>query len=144
MVLAQYYNLLRLGMKGYTNIMESLMETSKYLLNKIEETNIFDSLTKKLVLPVITIKLKDEFLDCVSVFEISDKLRQHGWIIPAYTLPANAENIAVLRIVIKENFSRSMADILVNHLSEIEKYCFLSLDKSKHPLPHKNSQINIY
>jgi glutamate decarboxylase len=78
MVLAQYYNLLKLGIKGYTNIMKNLMETSQYLLDKIEETNIFDSLTKKLFLPVITIKLRDEFLDCVSVFEISDKLRQHG------------------------------------------------------------------
>jgi glutamate decarboxylase len=149
MVLAQYYNLIRLGIKGYTNIMKSLMETSQYLLDKIEKTNIFDSLTEKLVLPVITIKLKDEFLDSVSVFEISDKLRQHGWIIPAYTLPSNAENIAVLRIVIKENFSRSMADILVKHINEIQNYCVLSLDETKQPNTHKNSyrknsQINIY
>ncbi|MDR2873169.1 MAG: glutamate decarboxylase [Methanobrevibacter sp.] len=144
MVLAQYYNLLRLGMKGYTNIMENLMQTSYYLLDKIEKTNVFDCLTEKLVLPVITIKLKDEFLDCTSVFEISEKLRQHGWIVPAYTLPSNAENIAVLRIVIKENFSRSMADILVRHINEIQKYCVLSLDKSKQQKHHKKPQINIY
>ena len=44
--------------------------------------------------------------------ELSERLREHGWIVPAYTLPPNAEHITVLRIVVKENFSRDMADML--------------------------------
>ncbi|MDR2545369.1 MAG: glutamate decarboxylase [Methanobrevibacter sp.] len=143
MILAQYYNLLRLGIKGYTSIMENLMETSQYLLDKINNIGIFDFLSKELVLPIIAIKLKDEFLDCTSVFEISKMLREHGWIIPAYTLPSNAENVAVLRIVIKENFSRSMADLLVKIMKDIPKYCLSKKDNSK-PISTKDSLINIY
>lgn len=101
------------------------MKTAYYLLNKIKDIELFDFLNDELVLPIITIKLKDEFLECTSVFEISRMFKEHGWIIPAYTLPSNAENIAVLRIVIKENFSRSMADLLVKRINEIHKFCKL-------------------
>jgi glutamate decarboxylase len=144
MILAQYYNLLRLGIKGYTHIMENLMETSHYLLDKINDLGIFDFLNEEIVLPIIAIKLKDEFLDCISVFEISKMLRENGWIVPAYTLPSNAENIAALRIVIKENFSRSMADILVKKLSEIQHHCLLKKDNPEHENLIENSLFNIY
>jgi glutamate decarboxylase len=144
MILAQYYNLLRLGIKGYTNIMENLMETSYYLLNKIKDIELFDFLSDELFLPIIAIKLKDEFLDCISVFEISKIFREHGWIIPAYTLPSNAENVAVLRIVIKENFSRSMADLLVERINKVHKFCILKKDDLKNKNLNKDSIINIY
>ncbi|MDR3291566.1 MAG: glutamate decarboxylase [Methanobrevibacter sp.] len=144
MVLAQYYNLLRLGIKGYTHIMENLMETSHYLLDKINDIGTFDFLNEEIVLPIIAVKLKNEFLDCISVFEISKMLRENGWIVPAYTLPSDAENIAVLRIVIKENFSRSMADILVKKLSEVHQYCLLRKDDLKHENLAENSLFNIY
>lgn len=46
-------------------------------------------------------------------------MREHGWIIPAYTMPPNAEDIAVLRIVVKENFSRDMAENLVDDMNQV-------------------------
>ena len=51
-----------------------------------------------------------------TVFELSDKLRERGWIIPAYTMPKNAEDIAVLRAVVREGISRDMADNLVKDI----------------------------
>jgi glutamate/tyrosine decarboxylase-like PLP-dependent enzyme len=48
----------------------------------------------------------------IDVFELSERLRERGWIVPAYTLPPNAESVAVLRMVVKENFSRDMAAML--------------------------------
>ena len=45
---------------------------------------------------------------------LSRLLRERGWIVPAYTLPPNAEHITVLRLVVKENFSRDMADMLAH------------------------------
>ncbi len=43
---------------------------------------------------------------------LSHLLRERGWIVPAYTLPPNAEHITALRMVVKENFSRDMVDML--------------------------------
>ncbi|KZX10811.1 glutamate decarboxylase [Methanobrevibacter curvatus] len=141
MVLAQYYNLLRLGIKGYTDIMENLMLTAKYLKNMLKELDIFDFLDEELELPIITMKLKENYEKTANVFEISNKLREHGWIIPAYTMPPNIEEIAVLRIVIKENFSRDMAEMLVKDLKEIEK---LYKEHETGNKTKKKNLINIY
>ncbi|WP_409199574.1 glutamate decarboxylase [Methanobrevibacter sp. DSM 116169] len=121
MILAQYYNLLRLGYEGYFKIIKNLLEITNYLGDLLVKTNVFELLNPKLRLPIIAIKIKKEFQDFFTVFDISDKLREKGWLVPAYTLPENAENIAVLRIVIKENFSREMADLLINDLNIIFK-----------------------
>jgi glutamate decarboxylase len=69
--------------------------------------------------PIVTVQLQNsEF----TVFHLSEKLRQKGWIVPAYTLPANAEDIAVLRMVVKESFSKDMVEMLFNDIMEsIEK-----------------------
>jgi glutamate decarboxylase len=72
------------------------------------------------------------------VFDLSHKLRERGWIISAYTLPPKAESIAIIRIVVKENFSRDMADILFADLLramddlKIKKQKPLKAPKEKH------------
>ncbi|BCG63518.1 MAG: glutamate decarboxylase [Methyloprofundus sp.] len=109
-LLAQYYMFLRLGMKGYQDIMASVMSNAHYLEQKLLETGYFDILTDSNFLPVVVVKLKGE--QVFNVFQISDQIRKYGWIVPAYTLPANANEIAVLRMVVKENFSRDLAEKL--------------------------------
>jgi glutamate decarboxylase len=53
-----------------------------------------------------------------TVFQLSAQLRQKGWIVPAYYLPKNAQDVAVMRMVIKENFSRDMVELLFNDIKE--------------------------
>jgi hypothetical protein len=48
-----------------------------------------------------------------SVFDLSDRLRLRGWVVPAYRMAADAESVAVLRIVVREGLSRDMADCLL-------------------------------
>jgi len=110
MMLAQYYNLLRLGKKGYQNIVSNMMGNADYLADIILKGERFELLGAAKYLPVLAFKLKEP--KGYTVFDISEKLREKGWIVPAYTLPRNADDIAVLRVVVKENFSREMADDL--------------------------------
>ena len=51
-----------------------------------------------------------------TVFDLSDKLRENGWQVPAYTMPPKVEDLAVLRIVVREGFSRDLADMLLKDL----------------------------
>ena len=138
MVLAQYYNFLRLGRGGYEKIMKNTMENASYLKKNLEETGKFEVIGKDIVLPTVVVSLKDS--SKFTVYDLSEKLRERGWIVPAYTLPPNAESIAVLRIVVKENFSRDMADNLIRHgdiaISELEQAAgSSSRDAStKHPV----------
>jgi glutamate decarboxylase len=55
-----------------------------------------------------------------SLLNLSHKLRERGWTVPAYHLPKNAEDVEIMRIVIRANFTSDMASILVD---DIEKTC---------------------
>lgn len=110
MMLAQYYNLLRLGKKGYQEIVSNMMGNADYLTGLILQGERFELLGAAKYLPVLAVKLKEQ--KGYTVFDVSEKLREKGWIVPAYTLPRNADDIAVLRVVVKENFSREMAEDL--------------------------------
>ncbi|MDP0494611.1 MAG: glutamate decarboxylase [Verrucomicrobiota bacterium JB024] len=110
MVLLQYYNFLRLGQEGYRRIMTNIMDNAQYLEKKLIETGYFELLNESKYLPTVTVRLKDRELPTKVVYMLSDLLRQFGWIVPAYPLPANADDVHVLRMVVKENFSRDMAE----------------------------------
>jgi len=119
-IVAQYYNFLRLGKKGYTRIMQSLQEIALYLSGAIAKMGPFELLTDGSDIPVFAFKLKKE--TNFSVFDISEMVRDRGWLVPAYTMPENDEHLAVLRIVVKEGFSRDMADLLIGDLKRILKH----------------------
>ena len=141
MIIAQYYNLIRLGKKGYTSIMKQSLENARYLASKIEKIRNLRLVNEVIKLPILAIEVKrrNEF----SVFQLSDKLRERGWIVPAYTLPENAEKVEVLRIVIKENFSRDMAEMLVNDIKrftkELAEQC--KVEAKRKPVQHKHKHI---
>ena len=116
-VIAQYYNFLRLGMSGYTTIMKSLQKIALYIADKIEKTGYFEIISHGEDLPVLAIKLKE--VKNFSVFDISETIRGRGWLIPAYTLPPNNEEEAILRIVIREGFSKDMANLFIEDLKKV-------------------------
>ncbi len=115
-IVGQYYNFLRLGRSGYTRIMETLRNTATYLSSQIGNMGPFELLSDGSALPVFTFRLKTE--KKYSVYDLSAKLREYGWQVPAYTMPANADDVAVLRVVVREGFSRDMADML---LEDVQK-----------------------
>lgn len=110
-VLLQYYNFLRLGHEGYERIVGNLMENAGELEKALTASGRFELLNDARYLPVVVVR-PTEVDGGIDVFALSERLRERGWIVPAYTLPPNAESVAVLRMVVKENFSRDMAEML--------------------------------
>lgn len=117
-VVAQYYNFLRLGFEGYRRIHKASQDVALYLSAEIAKLGPFDLLSDGSDIPVFAFKLKDKVVKAANytVFDVSDRLRQRGWQVPAYTFPKNCEHIAALRIVVKEGFSRDLADMLLDDL----------------------------
>ncbi|EYU30881.1 hypothetical protein ABFS82_08G215200 [Erythranthe guttata] len=115
-IIAQYYQLIRLGYEGYRNIMENCQENAKVLKDGLEKTGKFTIVSKDEGVPLVAFSLKDHSRH--NEFEISEMLRRFGWIVPAYTMPADAQHITVLRVVVREDFSRTLAERLV---ADIEK-----------------------
>jgi len=119
-VLAQYYNFLRLGRDGYRRIHQTSQDVALYLSGRIAELGPFRLISDGSDIPVFAFTTNDDAN--FSVFDMSDKLREHGWLVPAYTFPKNREDLAVLRCVCKEGFTRDMADMLLGHLSASVKH----------------------
>jgi len=113
-VVAQYYNFLRLGREGYTRIQQSCQDVACYLSSQIAEMGPFRLISDGSDIPVFAFTLKEQ--TNFNVFDLSERLRDRGWQVPAYTFPRNREDLAVLRIVVKEGFSRDMADLLLGDL----------------------------
>jgi len=119
-IVAQYYNFLRLGRTGYTRIQQACQDTALYLSSAIAKIGPFELLSDGSELPVFAWKLKAE--TNFSLFDLSDRLRYNGWLVPAYTMPKNCEDLVVQRIVVKEGFSRDMADILLRDIHSALQY----------------------
>ncbi|KAF3549906.1 hypothetical protein DY000_02007650 [Brassica cretica] len=116
-IIAQYYQLIRLGFEGYTNVMENCRENMLVLKEGIEKTERFNIVSKDVGVPLVAFSLKGQSFH--SEFEISEMLRRFGWIVPAYTMPADAQHITVLRVVIREDFSRTLAERLVADILKV-------------------------
>lgn len=118
-IIAQYYQFIRLGFEGYKNIMENCMENAKVLKEGIDKIGKFNIVSKDIGVPLVAFSVKGS--ETYSVFQISDSLRRFGWVVPAYTMPQDAQHVAVLRVVIREDFSRSLAERLVTNLEKVVK-----------------------
>jgi glutamate decarboxylase len=133
-VVAQYYNFLRLGKEGYRQIHQACRDTALYLSGEIAKMGPFELITDGSTIPVFAWKLKETISDQsnYSLFDLADKLRERGWLVPAYTMPKNRQDLTVQRVVIKEGFSRDMAALLLRDIhSAIAFFKSQSNDQSK-------------
>ena len=115
-VVAQYYNFLRLGFEGYRRVQQACQDVATYLAGQIGGMGPFELLSDGTDLPVLAFRLRDPQAAGYTVFDVSERLRQRGWLVPAYTFPANMQDTAVLRIVVRNGFSADLADALVTDL----------------------------
>ena len=111
-VVAQYYNFLRLGFDGYAAVQGYARDVATTLSAQIAALGPFELLTRGDELPVFAFTLADG-IDNYSVFDVSNALRERGWLLPAYTFPKNREDLAALRVVVKRGFGHDMANLLV-------------------------------
>src|SRR5215213_2951512 len=116
-IVGQYYNFIRLGRAGYTRIMETLRDIAMSLSDAVAKMGPFQLLSDGSDIPVFTFALQDP--SKYTVFDVSNRMRQYGWQLPAYTMPADAEGLAVLRLVVREGFSADLGDKLLSDLGEV-------------------------
>jgi glutamate decarboxylase len=114
-VVAQYYNFLRLGFEGYRKVQQACQDVARELAGQIAAMGPFELLSDGSDLPVLAFRLRDDTAG-YTVFDLSERLRQRGWLVPAYTFPENMQDTAVLRIVVRNGFSGDLARSLLSDL----------------------------
>jgi glutamate decarboxylase len=131
-VAAQYYNFLRLGFDGYRRVQQTSRDVALYASESIAGIGPFRLLTDGSELPVFAFALDDADRP-YTVFDVSERLRDRGWLVPAYTFPENRQDLAALRIVIRNGVSHDLVDLLVEDLRRHVEF----LDKLPAPLPDR-------
>jgi glutamate decarboxylase len=120
MLLAQYYNFVRFGREGYGYIMRAMEANAKYLVDKLDRCGHFELIGEdEEQLPLVAFKLIDG--KSYDEFDVSWQVSaERGWMLPAYTMPPNAEDVKVLRALVKHTLSRAQIDRLAG---DIERAC---------------------
>ncbi len=116
-VVGQYYNFLRLGRSGYGQVMSCLSGTARWLSDQLRKSRHFEVISDGSAIPVVAFRLAGEF--GYTEFDVSAGLRSFGWQVPAYTMPEGAENVSVLRVVVREGFSADLARSLDEDMAKV-------------------------
>ena len=137
-ILGQYYQFIRLGFEGYKAVQENSMAVTQYLHDQIGKMAPFVNYSNEVVNPLFIWYLKPDYAKKAkwTLYDLQDKLKQSGWMVPAYTLPNNLENHVVMRIVARQGFSRDMADQLLNDITG----AVAELEKLEYPTPTRIAQ----
>ncbi|MFE5140903.1 glutamate decarboxylase [Streptomyces fagopyri] len=117
-VVAQYYTFLRLGREGYRAVQQTTRDLARGLAARIEALEDFRLLTRGDQLPVFAFTTAPH-VSAYDVFDVSRRMRESGWLVPAYTFPANREDLSVLRVVCRNGFSADLADLFMEDLSRL-------------------------
>jgi glutamate decarboxylase len=125
MVLAQYYNFVRYGRDGYRYIMKAMEKNAKALAQRLQANGNFELIgADHEQLPLVAFKLAEG--KSYDEFDVSWQLSaERGWMLPAYTMPPNAQEVKVLRALVKQTLSREQVDRLAD---DIDTAC-QTLDK---------------
>jgi glutamate decarboxylase len=113
-IVAQYYNLIRLGRSGYRAVHEACREVATELAHKIGALGPFEVLSTGQDLPVVAWKLKEQ--SNWSLYDLSDRLRDRGWQVPSYRMPANRGDVVLQRAVIRNGFTHDLAAMLIHDI----------------------------
>jgi glutamate decarboxylase len=130
-VLLQYYNFLRLGRAGYTAVQAACRDVARYLSDGIARLGPFTLRSDGSDIPVFAWQLAAAPSGNWSLHDLSDQLRQRGWLVPAYPLPDNLSDRTVQRIVVRNGLSIDLADQLLASIGESVTY----LDSLSGPMP---------
>lgn len=115
-VVAQYYEMIRLGRDGYRRVQQASREVAMHLAREVARIGPFELISDGSELPVFAVRLGPDADVPYTVFDVSDELRKRGWQVPAYSFPPDLQHVSVLRVVVRNGFGRDLADAFLGDM----------------------------
>lgn len=134
-IIAQYYDFVRLGMEGYRAIHMAAYQVAGYLAKEIAKMGDFEFIASgnpEKDIPAVCFHFKHPEKADFNLYELSDRLRMRGWQVPAFSLPANVQDIVVMRVMVRQGFTMDMATLLVADMKRA--ICHLKKYRSAPPM----------
>ena len=134
-VLLQYYMFLRLGRQGYRQVQQGSLDVARHLATEIAKLEPFTLVSRGDTIPVFAWRMTDGYTDKWNLYDLSDRLRMKGWLVPAYPLADNMSEVTVQRIVVRAGLSRDLADALLEDIKGEVTF----LDRLSAPMPRETA-----
>lgn len=120
-VAVQYYQFLRLGFDGFKRVMQRTLDNAIALRQHLVDSGYFTIMNDTQRIPVVAVTL-DSKVKKFNEFDVSNKVRERGWVISAYTMPPDAESVRSLRVVVRPHINRNVALLLAEDIVKACKY----------------------
>jgi len=118
-IISQYYAFLRLGREGYRKIQQECYDTARFLAQAVDQMGIFTIIYGgEGGIPAVTWRIEENADVGFTVYDLADRLRSRGWLVPAYSMPANRTDLIVQRIIVRHGFSRDLATLLLDDIRQ--------------------------
>jgi glutamate decarboxylase len=133
-VLLQYYTFLRLGFDGYRTVQRSSHDVARYLADGVARIGAFELWNDGSDIPVFAWRLHPDHADAGAgwtLYDLSERLRTHGWLVPAYPMPDDLTDVTVQRVVVRNGLSRDLAGAFLADLEAEVRF----LDALETPMP---------
>jgi glutamate decarboxylase len=114
-IAVQFYMMLRLGREGYTRIMRQTLDNAIHLRERLVDSGYFVIMNETQRIPVVALTLQKTFTN-FNEFDVSNKVRERGWVLSAYTMPPDAEDVRSLRIVVRAHLNLTVIDELADDI----------------------------
>ena len=136
-VVAQYYMFVTLGAEGYRAVQQGSSAVAQHIAREVAAMGPYQLITDGSDLPVFAFTLAAD-VENYTVFDVSARLREEGWLVPAYTFPENRQDLSVLRVVVRAGMTLDMADLFLDALRKQTQ----ALESVAAPLPPRDEKVH--
>lgn len=135
-IAAQYYQFLRLGREGYRRIMRKTVDHAIFLRKQLVDSGYFTIMNESQRIPVVALSL-DKKITNFSEFDVSNKVRERGWVLSAYTMPPDAQEVRSLRIVLRPHLNTDAIELLAKDIIKACDYLKVHGGTATPPVLHQ-------
>jgi glutamate decarboxylase len=114
-ILAQYYVLIRFGRDGFESLIRAMEKNASHLRERLSGEDALEVFGGKPSLPLVMSRVRED--EPFTADDLVGELAQRrGWLVPAYSPPPNNEDERIMRILVKLNQTRELADALADDI----------------------------
>lgn len=119
---------------------QGCQDVAVHLSSAITKLGPFELWNDGTDIPVFAWYLKDPASTIWTLYDLADRLRMKGWIVPAYPMPVALTDLTVQRIVMRNGLSKDLADKLLADIEDATTY----LEKLTSPMPDTGQRSSFH
>lgn len=142
-IVSQYYLFNRLGREGYKRVHDASYATAQFLSAEIAKLGPFDFINTgdpKKGIPAVCFRIKPGAKLPYTLFDLSAKLLERGWQVPAFNLIDEASDIVIMRVMVRQAVSMDLASLLIEDM----KRAIAGFDKRPVTIPLTEAERGAY